>query len=89
MIKAFERLREEVRALAGKYSGTGKRRELEEVFSRLEREIRGRQLQGQRLMTLLREIIFIQPGSEGKINEFLKSPGIARALHGGGTMTLK
>lgn len=89
MIKAYEKLRDEVRALAGKYSSTGKRKELEEVLARLEREIRGKRLQGQRLMALLRGIIIVQPGSETLINDFLRSPAIASSLHGGGTMTLK
>lgn len=89
MLKAFERLQSEVRALAKKYAGAKVQEELAEIFSRLEQEIRGERLQSQRIMVLLRAIIHAQPGSENRVNEFLRQPSVAKSLQGGGGFQLR
>jgi len=89
MKRALETLRVQVQNLAGKYSDSQKRRELNQVFEVLAKEIAGGQLQNQRLMALLRAILRAQPGSTKAVNTFLRSPALYKAMHSGGSYNLE
>ncbi|MTI96213.1 MAG: hypothetical protein FH749_12170 [Firmicutes bacterium] len=88
MKAAFTDLKQKVEAMAGKYSGGEKRRELEQVFELLEKELSAPHLQSQRLMALLRGIMTRQPGSSKAINDFLRNEEISSRLHQGGSFTM-
>jgi len=89
MQRAFEKMRTQVQTLAGKYSDPKKRRDLDQVFSILSKELEHKQVQSQRIMPLLRAIIVAQPGSAKVVNEFLRSSAVAGAINAGGNYTLK
>lgn len=88
MQKALERLRSEVFSIVGRYSDAKKRKELEQVFSLLQEELKSGQIQSQRIMVLLRGIMNAQPGTTKVINEFLRTPAIAATLQAGGNFNL-
>lgn len=88
MERTLERLRSQVQALAGKYAETGKRKELEQVFDILGKELKNEHVQSQRIMALLRAVMSAQPGSAKAVNEFLSNPVIAKIMSSGGGYNL-
>jgi len=62
---------------------------LERCNEVLKKELASGQVQSQRLMVLLRAIIYAQPGSTKMVNEFLRSPSIAQAIQSGSGYTME
>jgi len=89
MKAALELLRNQVQSLAGRYSDQKKRSALEQAFQILEAELHRSHVQSQRIMQLLRGIIAAQPGSAKAVNQFLRTPSVARVMNAGGNYHLK
>ncbi len=86
---ALEMLRTQVLTLAGRYSEPKTRGELEQALKILETELHSSQIQSQRIMLLLRGIMAAQPGSAKAVNQFLRTPSVARIMNAGGDFHLK
>lgn len=84
MKNEFEKLHSQVMGVANKFTGASKRKELDQIFEILAKELSHNQVQSQRIMALLRMIMVHQPGSSKAVNEFLKSPNVASKMHHGG-----
>ena len=88
MKDALEMLRTQVQSLAGRFSGQKKCSELERAFAILEAELNRSHVQSQRIMQLLRGIIAAQPGSAKAVNQFLRTPSVAKVMNAGGNFDL-
>ena len=88
MKAALENLRNQVLSIAGKYSASKKRAELEQAFELLAAELYRPHVQSQRVMQLLRGILKAQPGSAKGINKFLTNSKVARAMSAGSNFHL-
>jgi len=86
MQKALSRLKSQVQVVSGRYSDPRKRKDLDQVFAILEKELEYPQLQSQRIMALMRGIMTAQPGTAKAVNEFLRNPKVAKAMQAGGRL---